>query len=117
MESLSGAAAFQGWTDQPANQQTTDQPTMAAHSLSDSISVCGGARGTVTRAGADSATASSSGGMMPRATATAAPTMFRIWLSMNESPLTDRRRQEMPPARCAVVGGGEEVRGGVEEVR
>lgn len=42
-------------------------------------------------------------GMTPRTTATAAPTMCRIWCSMKLSPHTSSRRQGTPPAAAAAA--------------
>jgi hypothetical protein len=42
-------------------------------------------------------------GMMPRTTATAAPTMLRIWCSMKLSPHTSSRKQGTPPVAAAAA--------------
>ena len=49
---------------------------------------CGGASGTCERAGRVSTARSQPSGAWPRATSTAAPTMWRIWWSMKEDPCT-----------------------------
>lgn len=69
----------------PDHFDTLFEPSWSAYPLAkgekvhpDSSNVCGGARGSVTRAGTDNDASNRSWGSMPLATATAAATMCRI---------------------------------------